>query len=272
MLKRFFLIFLFVLTGSAIYLNSQNTGKIVVLLHGKVVDTTGHPVALKFSFTDEKGKVTRVKSNINGGKYQVVLTPGKTYTVAFKGYLNADSTNKLEITSVNKYTEFKKDFTVKKIKEGLHLCQFNAFKPQDSVLSGNYKEHFARMLDFLRENINASVVITVTMHDSYFKKKRVKKYYKDKRGRKRYKRVWVKAQDQLKKVLDARLRAVKNYIDSLNIRPSMVSFKTDDKMGPKPKKKKKKKRRKKKKKKKPELPPPPPVDNIFISVGKMMKI
>ena len=83
----------------------------------------------------------------------------------------------------------------------------------------------------------------------------------------------MKADEQLKKVLEARLRAVRNYIDSLNIRPSMVNFKTDDQMGPKPKKKKKKKRRRKKKKKKtPEPPPPPPVNNIFISVGKMMKI
>jgi hypothetical protein len=273
MLKRIYLILFLALVLTTANIYAQATAKIVVLLQGQVIDTSGKPVAVNFSLTDDRGKTIRVKSNINGGKYQAVLKPGKTYTVSFKGYLNADTTNTITIPAVTKYTEIKKDFTVKKIKEGLHLCQFNAFKPQDSVLTGDYKEHFERMRQFLRENINASVVITVTMKDSYFKKKRVKKYYKDKRGRRRYKRVWVKADEQLKKVLEARLRAVRNYIDSLNIRPSMVNFKTDDQMGPKPKKKKKKKRRRKKKKKKtPEPPPPPPVNNIFISVGKMMKI
>ena len=254
-------------------LTAQSTSEIVVLLEGKTLDTNSHPVSVKMIFKSNDGKKIVTKSNSSTGIYQVVLKPGKEYSVHFKGYITADSNNHVVIPKVEKYTEMKHDFYVKKIEEGLELMRFSAFKPEDSVLTGDYKEKFAAMKEFLKNNINASVVITVAMKDSYFKKKRVRIKYKDKRGRKRSKRVWLKPQDQLKKVLDARLRAVQDYVDSLHIRSSMVSFKTDDKMGPKHKKKKKKKKKHRKKKKKtPAPPPPPPVENIIITVGKMMKI
>jgi hypothetical protein len=275
MIKTRTLIALLVFVSSLFCLNAQSTSETVVLLQGKTLNRQGGHISVKLTFTDKQNKKkVRTTSNRNTGLYQVVLKPGHEYSVDFKGYISVDSSNSFRIPVVKKYTEISRTFTLKKIEEGLELCRFNAFKPQDTVLSGFYRDYFDRMKQFLRKNINASVVITVSMKDSYFKKKRIKKYYKDKRGRRRYKRVWLKADEQLKKVLDARLLAVQNYVDSLKIRASMVSFKTDDTMGPKPKKKKKKRRRhkKKKKKKKSEPPPPPPVDNIIITVGKMMKI
>lgn len=261
----------------SLHLSGQSTGDVVVLLQGKTFNQNAVPVSVKMVFTNNSGKRTVVKSNSKTGVYQVVLKPGLSYYVTFKGYLTVDSNNLVKIPIVEKYTEMEHDFAVKKIEEGLELMRFSAFKPEDSVLTGKYQEQFGLIKSFLKENINASVVITVAMKDSYFRKKRVRIRYKDKRGRKRSKRVWVKAKTQLNKVLEARLRAVQNYIDSLKIRKSMVVFKTDDKMGPKHKKKKKKRRyrrkRKKHKKKKVKKPaPPPPVDNIIITVGKMMKI
>jgi hypothetical protein len=272
--NRAFFLLLFVVL-SALQLNAQSTSETVVLLQGKTLDTQGRHISVQLTFTDKQNnKKVRTKSNKSSGLYQVVLKPEHEYSVDFKGFISADSTNSVTVPVVTKYTEISQTFTLKKIRQGLELCRFNAFKPKDTVLTCDYKEYFNRMKQFLRENINASVVITVSMKDSYFKKKRVKKYYKDKRGRKRYKRVWLKPKEQLQKVLDARMLAVRNYVDSLKIRSSMLSFKTDDTMGPKPKKKKKKRRRrhKKKKKKANEPPPPPPVDNIIITVGKMMKI
>jgi len=262
----------------SLHLSGQSTGDAVVLLQGKTFNQNRLPVSVKMVFTNRSGKRTVVKSNSKTGVYQVVLKPGNEYYITFKGYLTVDSNNSVKIPKVEKYTEMEHNFAVKKIEEGLELMRFSAFKPEDSVLTGNYQKQFGLIKSFLKENINASVVITVAMKDSYFRKKRVRIRYKDKRGRKRSKRVWVKAKTQLNKVLEARLRVVQNYVDSLKIRKSMVVFKTDDKMGAKHKKKKKRKKRyrrkrkKHKKKKEKKLSPPPPVDNIIITVGKMMKI
>ncbi len=276
MRKNRILIFIFLLLISAANLYAQSTSKVVVLLQGKTLNLSGNPTAVKMTFTDQSNnKKAKTKSNRNTGLYQIILKPGHKYSVDFKGYISADNSNYVEIPNVQKYSELSQTFTLKKIEEGLELCQFNAFKPQDTVLSGSYIEYFNRMKQFLRENINASVVITVSMKDSYFKKKRVKKYYRNKRGKRRYKRVWVKPKVQLQKILDARMRAVRDFVATLKIRAKMLSFKEDDTMGPKPKKKKKKRRRRKKKKKKKMKtvkPPPPPVNNITITVGKMMKI
>ncbi len=245
----------------SLHLSGQSTGDAVVLLQGKTFEQNGLPVSVKMVFTNSSGKSTIVKSNSKTGIYQVVLKPGLSYYVTFKGYLTADSNNSVKIPKVEKYTEMEHDFEVKKIEEGLELMRFSAFKPEDSVLTGNYQEQFALIRSFLKENINASVVITIAMKDSYFQKEKVPVSYTDKRGKKRSKRVWVKAKTQLDMVLEARLRAVQNYMDFLEIRKSMVVFKTDDKMGAKHIKKKGKK-----------SATPLPVDNIIITVGRMLKI
>ena len=177
--KSIILAVLLVLFVSATY--AQKTSEIVVLLQGKTLNSQGQPVSVKITFTDkETNKKIRTNSNRNGGLYQVVLKPGHEYNVSFKGYLSVDSVTVVKVPAVNKYYEMSQTFTIKKIEQGLKLCEFNAFKPKDTVLTGNYKEYFSRMKQFLKENINASVVITISMKDSYFKKKRVRIRYKDK--------------------------------------------------------------------------------------------
>jgi len=265
MIRNWIGIFFFILTSYQFTAYSQSTGDVVVLLQGKIYDNNGKPVKVKVTFFGSDGKNISTTSNSTDGFYQQVLKPGVQYNVSFAGYLPIGNSN-VDVPNVSKYTEISSSFTVRKIEEGLILDKFSAFDSGDSTLTNNYIEKFSIIESFLKANITASLVVTVSVEDSYFLKKRVRVKYKDKKGRSRSKRITLKPEDQLMTVLEARLAAVKDYIGTLKVRSNKVSFQTEEKMGPKPPKKKKKR------KNAPEPPPQTIVPNIKIVVGKIINM
>ena len=228
MKKTIFGISLFILFFS-ILINvapAQKSGEAVVLLQGKITDLSGNPVATTITFIGNNGKKISAKSNSKDGAYQQVLTPGVTYNLLFKGYMVSDNIE-VVIPRVTEYTELSRNITVKKIEEGLYLMKFVAFGSNQSTLKGDYPTYFATLKDFLKDNISASVVITIGMNDSYFKPTEKKVQVPGKKGKTVTKKVKVTTEEQLSTLADARINALKDYFASITLPEKKITFVKD---------------------------------------------
>jgi len=148
----------------------------------------------------------------------------------------------------------------------MELFKIKLFEPKDSNLIESNLYSFNDLKQLMRNNLKVHVVVTVSSVDSYFKKKKkkVEIQSKKKRKRKRYKWVKVTTEEQLTDLVNARIKAIRGYLNELKIRDTKYEIAADIKVV----KPKKKKRRRKKKK----APPEPPIPNVTITVGKIMKL
>jgi len=229
MIRKIIGISLLILFFSIIIINNakaQKSGETVVLLQGRISDISGNPVGTTLNFIGNNGKKISAKSNSKDGTYQQVMTPGVTYNLLVKGYMVNDNIE-VDIPKVTEYTELSRNFTVKKIEEGLNLMKFVAFNPNQSTLKGEYSTYFTTLKDFLRDNINASVVITVGMNDSYFKPTEKKIQVPGKKGKTVSKKVKVTPEEQLSTLADERINSIKDYFASITLPEKKISFVKD---------------------------------------------
>lgn len=238
----------------------------IVLVKGFVQDdATGGPVGTSVTFTDPTGKRTTCKSNSKDGSYQQVLTSGMNYTITLKDFIINSSDAYIDIKPESKYIELDKNLKGKKIAVGMLLSTFNAFEPNDTLLLESSYKMFREINDFLKENNTVNVEFKVSSEDSYFKQKKVKVQIESKSKRKKYKYVKVSTEEQLTELVGKRIEAIRKFIEENKFNARKISFSSEIKVV-KPVKKKKSR---KKKNKEPEAPP---VNNITVSINKIMNL
>lgn len=236
----------------------------VVLLKGVVQENPrGLPVGAKMTFVDSKGKKTSCKSNAADGGFQHVLASGETYKLLISGHLLDEHAGTLEIPPHDEYVEITQNFRVKKLEPGLELYHFKAFEPNDSTLVDSLLAPFDELREIMRNNATMSVSINISSADSYLKKKTVKVQIPSKSRRKKYKFVKLTTEDRMKQLLDARLRAMEEYVSGMKVRKSNVKVDTTLEINEPPQK-----RRRRSKKKEPEKIVP----NVKITVSGFRKM
>ena len=165
-----------------------------------------------------------------------------------------------------------KDFVLKKIDVGLELYNFTAFNPNDSVLNLSNKLYFEELKEFLQKNMKVIVTIKLYAHDSYFSDMKYKEtYYVEvkKKKVKKQRTITITAEEQAKRLLDARAKNLTDYLESINVREKRYVLEYDYKYNiSKPKQVIKKK--KSKTSDKPEESKNTP--NLNIKVSKMLKL
>ncbi len=253
--------YMFLTLTLALFISAFGALHSTALIKGKLLDAeSGAPVGSYLIFLDETGKPVKIKSNSGDGSFQGILESGKTYHVSVTGYLitNHDGTI---VVPPKEYTEFNRDFKLKKIDAGLELSKQQGFMPNDADITDSGKQMLEKLKSFLDANISAHVNITVSSGDSYFKSKRVKKEYTDKRGRKRYKRVRVTTEEQLQELLSARVEAIRSFFSGMKKYMNRIEYKENLEVNKPP-------RKKRRSRKKTQEEPAPVVPNITITVSR----
>ena len=143
-------------------------GNVQIVVKGVITDEfNGEPCEATITIKDKNGKKFKIKSNSKDGTYEQVLTAGETYEFTF---LNFDVLKKVEtlyIESSTKYTEQKADFTVKKLREGLHLYAKDIFPAGSGDITNSPDEILKELDEILVYNRSAKFEFIATSHDTY---------------------------------------------------------------------------------------------------------
>lgn len=258
-----------IISGTA---NAQNGNATVILLQGKVTDQNGQIVSTTISFRDINGKKMSTKTNSKDGSFQQIMTPGMTYSVLFKDYMVLGEEYMFTLPMVKEYTEMSQNFKVKKIETGLELMRFKAFNPNQSELTGTYKQYFEDLKDFLNNNIKASVILTIHTHDSQFKETTKNVQVADKKGKMKTKKEKITVSQQLEQLANSRIEAIKSHFKSIGLPEKKITFEkdlaSDNAKAEKPKKDSKKKG----KEKPAEAPKSANIFNVNVKVGKIANL
>lgn len=134
---------------------------IVVLLKGTIKEQGSEaPVEAEISFRDQADNPVRAKSD-KQGNYQAVLKPGQKYTVIFTGQNILREIMQFSLDPVEKYTEIRKDFTVKRVVSGLELFNGFAFEKGSTALTTDGQEKMKEIIDILNKNRSMTIKIAV---------------------------------------------------------------------------------------------------------------
>jgi len=135
--------------------------EIVVLLKGTIKEqVSGTPVEAEISFRDEADSPVRAKSD-KQGNYQAVLKPGQKYTVIFTGQNILREIMQFSLDPVDKYTEIRKDFSVRKVVEGAELFNGFAFQKGSTSLTDEGQNKIKEIIDILNKNRSMTIKISV---------------------------------------------------------------------------------------------------------------
>lgn len=217
--------------------------KVVNLLQGNIFDVdTDKPVYTTIMFSSITGRKNQATTESANGSYQVVLNPGESYFISFKGYLLLNESNSISIPPASEYKELKKDFKIKKIAKGMAIIKFKAFEPKQSEIATSSKADFENLKNFLRANPAVNVRITISSSDSYFNSTKKKVEYTDKKGKVKTKSVTVTSKEQLVDLLNKRIAALKEFFREIQFPSAHIKFVQDFKAIPDAKKKTKDKK------------------------------
>ncbi len=212
--------------AAALAFNVSELKSTVILFKGQTLENgTKEPVAVQILFGQPNGRKTICKSNASDGKYQQVLTAGKTYYIAFKNYI-AD-TNAIQTPDISKYEEIEKDFFLKPIKKGDVIYEAKIFEPNESVIEDSLADTFQYLEYFLNLNPGTKLKFVFSSYDSWLKGKRIKVEKTNSKGKKYYRRRWFSAKKRLGMLLDDRIEAFKQYLKSKRIYLKDAEFDKD---------------------------------------------
>ncbi len=221
--------------------------KNVVLLEGMISELESRePVSTELFFIDEDNKKVKVKSEING-RFQAVLTSGKKYIVTAKEFFINDEEALYNTPNTSEYVEVKRNFRVTKIKKGMELINVSAFGANNTSVNSEALQQILRLEGILEQNLKLKVEIIVSTGDTYAKagKKKVSEANPKNPKKKITKTVNMTAEEQLEKLLAARVSNLRDILTVMKIRESRYFFTDKLEMGKpqvksKPKKKGKK--------------------------------
>lgn len=256
-LTIFILIFLIFSNGEA------QLGK-VILLKGKVDEySTNKPLGLKITFIGSDGRKVVANSNSTDGSYQAVLNGGETYKVIITDYVIVKGDKELVLPSVNEYTEMYKHFSCSKLSPGMVLSTHRIFKPNDDKLFEEKAQLLSEVNELLSNNPRLILKIIVSTEDSWFAPKTIK--VNDPKSKRKTKNITITTEEQMKELLDKRVDNLKKFLFDNGVREKRVDFETKlvYKEPEKPKKTKGKKA---------PAPEIVAVDNIVISVSRLMNL
>jgi hypothetical protein len=227
-MKRFFAIVFFLIGVFSLItkLELSAQSKNVVLLEGMVSELNSRePVSTEIYFIDEDNKKVKVKSEING-KFQAVLTAGRTYIVTAKEYFIDDEEAIYNTPNTTEYTETKRNFKVSKIYKGMELININAFTANNSSVNSEALSQIQRLDGILEQNLKLRVEIIVSTSDTYAKteKKKVTETDPENSKKKITKTVNMTAEQQLVKLLEARKSNLRDIFTAMKIRESRYFF------------------------------------------------
>jgi len=143
---------------------------VVVLLRGTVVDsTTGTPVGTEFELRDLSGKRLQMgRSDSRTGSFELVLQPGQSYVLTFRGYNVLRKSDTVRIPAVREYTELPMRFSVLVLRKGMELLRLHAFDPGSTTLRPQARQQLEELVQLLNRNRSLRVSVHVAMLDTRF--------------------------------------------------------------------------------------------------------
>ncbi len=143
---------------------------VVVLLRGTVVDsTTGTPVGTEFELRDLSGKRLQMgRSDSRTGSFELVLQPGQSYVLTFRGYNVLRKSDTVRIPAVREYTELPMRFSVRVLRKGMELLRLHAFDPGSTTLRPQARQQLEELVQLLNRNRSLRVSVHVAMLDTRF--------------------------------------------------------------------------------------------------------
>jgi len=143
---------------------------VVVLLRGTVVDsTTGTPVGTEFELRDLSGKRLQMgRSDSRTGNFELVLQPGQSYVLTFRGYNVLRRSDTVRIPAVREYTELPMRFSVRVLRKGMELLRLHAFDPGSTTLRPQARQQLEELVQLLNRNRSLRVSVHVAMLDTRF--------------------------------------------------------------------------------------------------------
>ena len=225
-MKRIFIVVLLIITALSGISKLNAQSKNVVLLEGMISEfDSREPVATELFFIDETAKKIKVKSEING-RFQAVLTSGKTYIVTAKDYFISDEDAFYKTPTSTEYTEVKRNFKVSKVYKGMELISCNAFSTNNTTVSSEALEQILRLQGILEQNLKIKVEIIISSADTYFKdvKKKITEPNPKNPKKKVSKTVNETAEMQMEKLVSARKSNLRDILTVMKIREGRYFF------------------------------------------------
>lgn len=138
---------------------------IPVLIKGKVLDEfTNKPVDVSMTIKTSDGKKIKIVPNSTTGEYQQVVNSGENYEITFFNFDVAREIQNINVENADKYTEFKFDFKVKKLADGLEVFSKNIFEPNSAELSSEGKKFLEELQTVLKFNRGAKFTLYLNKH------------------------------------------------------------------------------------------------------------
>ncbi len=154
------ILFLWVLGFSLVLVNTLTAQNVTILLKGKVIDEAGNALhGVQIQFKDGEMSAGKTKSQ-NNGEFSFVLKPGKTYSAMFDRSDILQSDINMTVPQFTSYQELQKTFTVRVIKKGENLGEYNVFaNDKADLIQSTFYEKITQMLKKMR-SINISITVS----------------------------------------------------------------------------------------------------------------
>jgi len=135
----------------------------VTRMEGHVFDeVTGKPIGCKLYVYDPSGKRSQ-PTNVSStdGTYLALMNQAGEFKLAIAGYNVLRKEFAVTIPASTKFTEIKRDFKVRALKEGEQLFSVRGFDLNTASLTAEARKELAEMGDKLRANQEFNVVFSV---------------------------------------------------------------------------------------------------------------
>ncbi len=197
------------------------------LLTGKLIDdANGKPIFAKITFIGSDGSTNKVNSNSNSGEFQIIVKPKVEYHIIVEKFFLVDDAKTFESPNFSSYTEFSKEYRVRKLEQGLSLIDFNAFSPNNSKYNKHNDDHFKFIAEFLKQQLGTVIEITISSSDSKFKAG-TKTIEQEVKGKKKKVKVKMSESDLASELIKERIESFKVVMKEFKIAERNVIFKED---------------------------------------------
>lgn len=167
-MRQVFIALVIIFISVSLKAQLPGNGNVQIVVKGVITDEfTGEPCEAIITIKDKNGKKFKIKSNSIDGTYEQVLDAGESYEFMF---LNFDVLKRIEtlfVESSKKYTEQKADFSVKKLRQGLHLYLKDIFPTGSADITNSPDEILKELEEILVYNRSAKFEFIATAHDTY---------------------------------------------------------------------------------------------------------
>lgn len=182
-------------------LNTTLIAGVPIVVKGIVTDEyTGKPASVEIIFKNGDGTKIKIQSNSITGKFEQVLNSGTEYEVILQNYDIIRKETSLAIEESDSYMEKKVEFTVKKLKPGRVVFDYDLFASNSTELSDAGKLKLKELKSVMRFNRSVKFEFKVSGRDSG---------------------------SSSKTLTDGRIQAIKDYIDKWRRAKRRITFVAD---------------------------------------------